>query len=326
MVKCKELGCSVNASFAVDGDRPQYCASHKEDGMVIVNVKRCTHPDCSLRALFGYKTRTVEFCEGHKLPAMVNLKGNKTIIINGNESDEETESDEEIGSKRKKKEVLKIRIKRRRISCKKCKTVIKSGRCGCFSFYPSEEKVEPFEYDFVEIDDKKYFKPTETIVNIYTPKGKEDFITFQLGLSIEANDGIIIVSREFLYWHVPKFREVLEKIASKDARNAVKMNINVRDIALMMQSFGDKNVINNTTSASIVKALYLFDMGDKVWQIVTHNKKYVNLEVMLLLEKHDLKLAIQCLTRTKFNPLNVPDLMKFEKTTLASCFCRTGMN
>lgn len=63
---CKELGCAVYASFGIDKNKPQFCASHKKYGMWGVGQASCNANDCKIRAAYGVEKGKPYVCYLHK--------------------------------------------------------------------------------------------------------------------------------------------------------------------------------------------------------------------------------------------------------------------
>jgi hypothetical protein len=63
---CKEPGCVAFASFGSCKNKPQFCASHKKDGMWGVGQASCNAIDCKIRAAYGFEKGKPYFCYLHK--------------------------------------------------------------------------------------------------------------------------------------------------------------------------------------------------------------------------------------------------------------------
>ena len=69
---CITDGCNVSASYNVPGETTAlYCASHREDGMVNIRMRRCRYPGCQKSSSFGHTSK--EFCKSHAEDGMRNL-------------------------------------------------------------------------------------------------------------------------------------------------------------------------------------------------------------------------------------------------------------
>ena len=72
--------CKKNASFNYKGKRPEYCKSHKKDGMCDVIHQLCLDEECGKRASFGYKGKNEEYCKKHKKDGMVDVVSNLCLF------------------------------------------------------------------------------------------------------------------------------------------------------------------------------------------------------------------------------------------------------
>jgi hypothetical protein len=77
-MKCNYDECGKRASFGINGERDQFCAYHKIDGMVNILEKRyCEHEGCKIRSNFGNIGEKPRFCFVHKEALMINLNDKK---------------------------------------------------------------------------------------------------------------------------------------------------------------------------------------------------------------------------------------------------------
>lgn len=75
---CQEEGCSKQAKYGHAGGEKEYCAPHKEDGMVLLcSTLQCEAEGCSKQKSFGFLnadgTGEKQFCATHKAKGMVNI-------------------------------------------------------------------------------------------------------------------------------------------------------------------------------------------------------------------------------------------------------------
>ena len=82
MVKCLNDNCDKVAKFNVIGEKPLYCSTHKETGMLDVTRKLCIQPDCLTRPTYNMicETRAL-FCFTHKSDGMVTINSKRCIEI-----------------------------------------------------------------------------------------------------------------------------------------------------------------------------------------------------------------------------------------------------
>lgn len=67
--------CKKRASYNFKGLQAKYCKKHSQDGMILVNVRRCGHKGCDTIPTFNYPNkRTCIRCYAHKLDGMINIK------------------------------------------------------------------------------------------------------------------------------------------------------------------------------------------------------------------------------------------------------------
>ncbi len=74
---CQADGCSVNASYGHPGTSKRlFCASHRENGMIIVDRSTCEHEDCSRQPVFGFQ-KPPRFCKAHREDGMIDVLSKK---------------------------------------------------------------------------------------------------------------------------------------------------------------------------------------------------------------------------------------------------------
>lgn len=73
---CKDGGCSMTASYGPEGTRTRvFCATHKQQGMVIFCHQECSQERCDREAWYGVEgTKKREFCKAHKKDGMISQK------------------------------------------------------------------------------------------------------------------------------------------------------------------------------------------------------------------------------------------------------------
>ncbi|CAM9662907.1 unnamed protein product [Scytosiphon promiscuus] len=78
---CEEPGCEAQPSYGLPGSgNPQYCSSHKKEGLVSLKNRPCVQPGCNTRPHYGVSRGKAVYCVTHKLPGMVHLlKEAKTL-------------------------------------------------------------------------------------------------------------------------------------------------------------------------------------------------------------------------------------------------------
>ena len=75
---CEHEGCDIYASFAFKGERPRFCQTHSEEGMVGVLTRGCTHEGCeSTSRNYDIPGGNGRFCNNHKEPGMIDVKTNR---------------------------------------------------------------------------------------------------------------------------------------------------------------------------------------------------------------------------------------------------------
>ena len=81
---CKHPNCKKRASYGVFGTRNRkYCAAHKPDNFVNVNIKLCRVLGCKTVPNYGAPgTKTAHYCVVHKPDDFVNIR-NKTCEYPG---------------------------------------------------------------------------------------------------------------------------------------------------------------------------------------------------------------------------------------------------
>jgi len=82
---CKEDGCEKRASYGTINEKAEYCATHKEEGMVDVKHKRCEGKNadgtpCTTQPAFDIEGGKGRFCKEHKEEGMVDVKHKSCLL------------------------------------------------------------------------------------------------------------------------------------------------------------------------------------------------------------------------------------------------------
>jgi hypothetical protein len=83
--RCKgkngEKNCLIRSSYGNPGEKPTYCANHREAGMIDLVNDLCEGKDgdkaCTKGPTFGFEKKKARFCFDHKLEGMENVRDNK---------------------------------------------------------------------------------------------------------------------------------------------------------------------------------------------------------------------------------------------------------
>ena len=72
---CEHDGCDIYASFAFKGEKPRFCQTHAEDGMIGVTSRGCTREGCeSTSRNYDVPGGKGILCAAHKEPGMIDVK------------------------------------------------------------------------------------------------------------------------------------------------------------------------------------------------------------------------------------------------------------
>lgn len=71
--KCKQIGCTVNASFGLPNGRTTHCGTHKTDDMIQVYGRKCVSDGCQTQPTYGLPNGKAEYCASHRLKDMVDV-------------------------------------------------------------------------------------------------------------------------------------------------------------------------------------------------------------------------------------------------------------
>jgi EsV-1-7 cysteine-rich motif len=72
--KCVHKNCNKQPSCNYKGEKPKYCAEHKEKGMVSVIKRKCKHEGCSKMPVFNFHGETTgKYCVWHKEEGMIDV-------------------------------------------------------------------------------------------------------------------------------------------------------------------------------------------------------------------------------------------------------------
>jgi len=75
MPMCRTTSCGKRASFNFEGEKPAFCKTHIEDGMINVTFAICKEDGCSVCACFNYPgEKRGAYCNDHKKDDMVNIR------------------------------------------------------------------------------------------------------------------------------------------------------------------------------------------------------------------------------------------------------------
>ena len=81
--KCVYLDCDKYSCFNFHGLRANYCASHKQIGMIDVKNKHCVFEGCNITPSFNFENeKTAIYCASHKKLGMIYVK-NKHCVFEG---------------------------------------------------------------------------------------------------------------------------------------------------------------------------------------------------------------------------------------------------
>lgn len=82
---CMHPGCLKHSNFNYPGQKPQYCKTHKLQGMTDVKTKKCIFNECNKIPVFNYSGHTVGlYCGSHRLPGMKDIKSKICIATDCN--------------------------------------------------------------------------------------------------------------------------------------------------------------------------------------------------------------------------------------------------
>ena len=70
---CKKEGCIKKEVFALPGQKPDSCFTHKTEEMVRVKNKKCKEEGCTTRPIFGKEGGPAEYCFLHKKKNMIDV-------------------------------------------------------------------------------------------------------------------------------------------------------------------------------------------------------------------------------------------------------------
>jgi len=76
---CIYEGCKTRPVFNKEGEKPMYCASHKEAGMVDVAHNRCIQMGCKKRPCFNKEGEKALYCVEHKQEGMLDVTHDRCI-------------------------------------------------------------------------------------------------------------------------------------------------------------------------------------------------------------------------------------------------------
>jgi len=73
--RCEFAKCEIRPTYALQGNKAQFCKDHKEDDMIDVVSRVCKNETCSLQPSYAMKdSKLPEYCKEHKKDGMINLK------------------------------------------------------------------------------------------------------------------------------------------------------------------------------------------------------------------------------------------------------------
>ena len=82
VIKCH---CNKTAYFNIPGSKQGlFCKTHKTEEMVNVVDKLCVNAGCQLRASFGFPDKKPQYCSSHRLEGMCNIKSSTCKFIDNN--------------------------------------------------------------------------------------------------------------------------------------------------------------------------------------------------------------------------------------------------
>ena len=77
--------CSVEATYNYKNQKPQYCTTHKKDGMIDTKHKKCAADDCSTRPSFNFSDQQIGiFCRLHKKDGMIDVNTKHCCYVDCN--------------------------------------------------------------------------------------------------------------------------------------------------------------------------------------------------------------------------------------------------
>ncbi len=76
---CKYSQCNKSAIYALPGNRPVFCATHKIADMINVKIKQCTFDKCTSKTLYGKPGSPTSHCGKHRQPGMIKRPNGKCI-------------------------------------------------------------------------------------------------------------------------------------------------------------------------------------------------------------------------------------------------------
>lgn len=75
--RCQHDGCTDPARYAVAGAKATWCHQHREPGAVDVYARRCTTEGCNTEPVYGWEGQRAEACARHAREGMVNVKARR---------------------------------------------------------------------------------------------------------------------------------------------------------------------------------------------------------------------------------------------------------
>ena len=70
---CIHINCKTRPSYALEGERPEYCKLHSFVGYINVNHKKCKESGCKSQPSYGLEGERAEYCKKHSLVGYIDV-------------------------------------------------------------------------------------------------------------------------------------------------------------------------------------------------------------------------------------------------------------
>ena len=70
---CAYFECKKQPTFAFEGDKPLFCGTHRQKGMIYIHTKRCHDDECTKVASFAFQGQKPTSCVSHRVDGMINV-------------------------------------------------------------------------------------------------------------------------------------------------------------------------------------------------------------------------------------------------------------
>ena len=63
--QCRCSGCNKQSTFLFEGDKPQYCGTHRVEGIINFHNKHCQYDECNKQSTFAFEGDKPQYCGTH---------------------------------------------------------------------------------------------------------------------------------------------------------------------------------------------------------------------------------------------------------------------